>query len=234
MSKLSIVSAGAAKGLVEALQGDWTATSGAAIEGTFGAVGAMKEKLLSGTACDVLILTQALLDGLAAQGVIAGDSIRPLGRVFTGIAVPDGAAAPPIDTPDALRDTLTRASAIYFPDPERATAGIHFAKVLRELGIADAVSSRLRTYPNGATAMRELAQAGDPAALGCTQVTEILYTRGVRLAGLLPKAFELSTLYCVAVCTASGQEALARDFVSLVAGPSTAPLREQGGFTRAT
>ena len=47
---------------------------------------------------------------------------------------------------------------MYLPDPERSTAGVHFVKVLRDLGIHDAVAARLRAFPNGAMAMRELGQ----------------------------------------------------------------------------
>ena len=41
--------------------------------------------------------------------------------------------------------------------PERATAGIHFAKVMKELGVWHEVADRLKPAPNGATAMRALA-----------------------------------------------------------------------------
>lgn len=230
MNHLHVISAGAAKGLVEALQAEWTVATGAAVEGMFGAVGAMKEKLLGGAPCDVLILTQAMLEVLARTSVVEADSIRPLGLVYTGVAIPDSATRPAIDTPAALRQSLLRATAVYLPDPERATAGIHFANVLTKLGIAVDVAPRLRAYPNGATAMREMAQAGNPNAIGCTQVTEILYTAGVSLAGLLPTEFALSTLYSVAVCAKSARHDLARRFVALLSGASTAQLRQRGGF----
>lgn len=231
---LHLISAGAAKGLVEALFDEWAASTEVTIAGSFGAVGAMKDKLLAGAPCDVLILTQAMLEELAANNVVAADSIRPLGRVFTGIAVSNSAAPPVIDSPDALRQSLLGATAIYIPDPQRATAGIHFAKVLKRLGIDNAVAARLRVFPNGATAMREMANANDPAAIGCTQVTEILYTERVTLVGLLPKEFELATLYSVAVCTASSSPASARRFADLLAGGSAAALRAQGGFQSVT
>jgi hypothetical protein len=60
------------------------------------------------------------------------------------------------------------------------------------------VGPRCRTFPNGATAMRELAAAGTPRSIGCTQVTEIRYTEGVDLVGALPPPFELATVYTAA------------------------------------
>ena len=49
--------------------------------------------------------------------------------------------------------------------------------------------------------MHELAQAEGTRLIGCTQVTEIKNTPGVTLAGLLPREFELATVYSVGVCT---------------------------------
>jgi hypothetical protein len=109
------------------------------------------------------------------------------------LAVPAGAARPDIASAEALRSVLLTADALYFPDPERATAGIHFVKVLRELGIHERLAARCRTFANGATAMRGLAAAGSMHSLGCTQITEINYTEGVTLVGPLPDDFELST-----------------------------------------
>ena len=84
----------------------------------------------------------------------------------TGVAVRSGESQPDVSTPEALKAALLAADGIYFPDPQRATAGIHFANVLRELGIHDTLQPRFRTFPNGATSMRELAASPrrDPSA----------------------------------------------------------------------
>ena len=227
---LHLLSAGAAKGLVQALQPAFERAAGCRLAAEFGAVGAMKERLLGGAPCDVLILTEAMLAALARDGIVDAATLRPLGRVYTGIAVPAKAALPRIDTPETLRAAITRATAIYFPDPQRATAGIHFAGVLDRLGIRDAVAPHLMPYPNGANAMRALADAGDAKAIGCTQVTEILYTPGVVLAGVLPREFELATVYSVAVCTHAASRERGLRLVESIAGDAARALREQGGF----
>jgi molybdate transport system substrate-binding protein len=150
--------------------------------------------------------------------------------VRTGVAVRHGTPHPDVATPEALRAALLAADAIYFPDPERATAGIHFMKVLRELGIDAALRERLRPHPNGATAMRELAAATSAQPIGCTQVTEILYTPGVERVAVLPQRFELATTYTAAVTTRAADPALAERFVALLGGVDTRALRAAGGF----
>jgi molybdate transport system substrate-binding protein len=207
----------------------FAATTGTHVHATFGAVGALKEKLLAGEPCDVLILTAAMLDDLARDGHVVAATIL-LGRVQTGIAVRSGEPAPAIGSRDLLRASLAAATGIYLPDPERATAGIHFVKVLRTLGLHDDLAPRLHAYPNGASAMEALAKSRGGGLMGCTQVTEINATPGVLLAGTLPAPYELATTYAVAVCTSARDPELAQRFVQLLAGADSLQLRRDAGF----
>jgi molybdate transport system substrate-binding protein len=227
---LRLLSAGAAQGLARAIEPAFTAETGAALSASFGAVGAMQQRFDVGEPCDVIVLTAALIDALVASGVVRGETRATLGRVRTGIAVRANDAAPDVATPAALRDALLAADAIFVPDMERSTAGIHIAKVLLELGIDAEVRDRLRTFPNGATAMRELAASTSVQPIGCTQHTEILYTPGVRLVAALPREFELATEYVAAVTARAADAALAARFVAALAGADAQALRAAGGF----
>ncbi len=227
---LHLLSGGAAQGLVNAVRGDFHASSGLEVHGEFGAVGIMKDKLLAGAPCDVAILTQALIDQLTTSGRVVAGSARPLGVVKTGIAVKVTEPAPDVGTPQALKAALLGATGIYFPDPVKATAGIHFFKVLQQLGIDGAVASRLRPFPNGATAMREMSQSAEQGLIGCTQVTEILYTPNVRLVANLPTEFELATVYTAAVSANSINQKAALELVERLAGAASAAARNTAGF----
>jgi molybdate transport system substrate-binding protein len=227
---LHILSGGAAQGVVKTLWSAFSADTGAELKGTFGAVGLMKEKLLAGAACDVLILTEALIDGLIKSGHAVAGTNTPLGRVKTGVAVRAGEPMPDVSTAAGLKASLLEAQGIYFPDPEKATAGIHFVNVLKQLGIYNDVEKNLRIYPNGATAMQHLAQATESGLIGCTQVTEILYTDNVKLVGALPKEFELATIYTAAVSSKAAQPEVARKLVQLLGSEKSRSVRSQGGF----
>lgn len=228
--KVTILSGGAAQGLVGALAAAFKAQSGCEIDGTFGAVGAMRDKLLSGAPADFLILTRALIDDLAAQGHVVAGSAANIGTVLTAVAVRSGEPLPDVGNAAGLRAALLAADAIYFPDPKLATAGIHFAKVIERLGIAADVASRIKTYPNGATAMRELAAARGGRPIGCTQVTEILSTPGAQLVAPLPKEFELATVYTAGVCTRAALPEQARALAALLAGDTACAARQLAGF----
>lgn len=233
MPALNLISGGAAQGLVGQLEPRFRSETGLEIAGTFGAVGLMKDKLLSGGQCDVVILTQALIAGLEQQGHVVAASGHALGVVRTGVAVKAGQSLPAVSSAETLTALLRSSAGIYFPDPMKATAGIHFMKVLKALGIDEELSSRLRPYPNGATAMREMAQAPERNLVGCTQVTEILYTAGVQLAGVLPREFELATTYTAAVCSRAQEPKAAASLIQMLVADASKPLRVAGGFESA-
>jgi molybdate transport system substrate-binding protein len=149
--------------------------------------------------------------------------------VTTAIAVRESAPVPDVSDEKSLRAALLAADALYFPDPSKATAGIHFAKVIDQLGIREKIHERIRNFPNGATSMREMSRAGGNP-LGCTQATEILATPGVRLVSALPPGFELETLYTAAVSAKAADIALARDFVTALGASASRALRERAGF----
>jgi molybdate transport system substrate-binding protein len=228
--ELQLLCAGAAQGLVKTLAPRLQAETGATLGGRFGAVGAMKEALLAGEPCDLMVTTDPMVDALIADGHLRAEGRAALGRVRTGVAVRRGTPHPDLSTPEALAAALRAADAIYFPDPQRATAGIHFLSVLRQLGLDTELAPRFRNYPNGATAMRELAAAPSAQPIGCTQVTEILYTEGVELVALLPARFELATTYTAAVSTRAAAPDLAARLIAMLTGPDAAGLRAQSGF----
>jgi len=228
VTNLHLLSAGAAKGLVLALQPQFERASGLRLASTFGAVGAMRELLDAAAPCDAIVLTRAMLDELAAAGRVNAASVRDLGWVHTGVAVPQGAPAATVGDASELSALLQRAKAIYLPDPQRATAGVHALKVLRELGQAQ--PERFRARPNGAAAMAAMALEADAAAVGITQVSEILYTPGLRLLGVLPPPYALATLYSAAVVQAAAHAEAASALLALLSAPGQAASRQRSGF----
>ncbi|HEX8168404.1 MAG TPA: substrate-binding domain-containing protein [Beijerinckiaceae bacterium] len=230
MTILRLLSGGAAQGLVAALAPGFEAETGCRLEGEFGAVGAMAAKLRAGGPADLLILTAALIAELEREGHAVSGSAADVGVVQTAVAVRAGDQAPPVADAEDLRTALLAADEIYFPDPQQATAGIHFAKVLRSLGVWEEPGSRLKAFPNGAAAMRALAASTGARPIGCTQATEILGTPGVALAGPLPPGCGLATTYTAAVCARASLPEQASRFVALLTAASSRESRRRAGF----
>jgi molybdate transport system substrate-binding protein len=230
MTSLNILSGGAAHGLVASLTAKFTAQTGFDVEGEFGAVGAMADKLRAGTPADILVLTAAMIAGLAREGLALGASIADVGLVETAMAVRAADPQVRVDDAAALRDAFLAADAIFVPDTKVSTAGIHIAKVLQQLGIADEVAARLKIFPNGATAMRHLAASDAVRPVGCTQSTEIISTPGVSLSGSLPAGCELSTMYTAAVTTRAVSAPQAQALIALLIGADQRDQRIRAGF----
>ncbi|HET7887103.1 MAG TPA: substrate-binding domain-containing protein [Bradyrhizobium sp.] len=230
MTNLNILSGGAAQGLVGSLAAKFKAQTGLDIGGDFGAVGAMADKLRAGAPADILILTSALIATLAKEGLAEGTSMKDVGQVETALAVRE--SDPLVSAPDAtsLRNVFLGADAIFVPDTKASTAGIHVAKVLAQLGIADEIASRLKIYPNGATAMRHMAESDATRPVGCTQATEIIATKGIRVSGALPKGCELATVYTAAVTTKAAHAREAKILIELLTAADQSTVRAHAGF----
>jgi molybdate transport system substrate-binding protein len=230
MNDLNILSGGAAHGLVASLAPAFKAKTGFGIKGEFGAVGGMAEKIRQGVATDVIILTTALVAKLAEEKLVAPSSIKDVGLVETALAVRSGDPKVSAGNADELRAAFLAADAIFVPDTRASTAGIHVARVLAQLGIADEVALRLKIYPNGATAMRELAACRAGRPIGCTQSTEIISTEGVVLSGPLPKGSELATMYTAGITTRAAHAEQAQALIALLTSADARDARARAGF----
>ena len=230
MTALRILSGGAAQGLVASLAPKYKIRTGFDIDGEFGAVGAVADKLRKGTPADIVVLTAAIVAQLAEENRIVPTSIADIGRVETAIAVRAGDPLVAIADAATLRDALLAADAIFVPDMRASTAGTHVAKILQQLGIAHDVTDRLKILPNGATAMRGLAESDALRPIGCTQSTEIISTAGVVLSGPLPPGYALSTMYAAALTRQGANARQAQSLIDLLIGPGQREAREHAGF----
>lgn len=226
---VQVLSAGAAKGLLTRIAAD----AGIELNGEFGAVGAIQERLLAGAPCDVIVLTAAMIAELATAGWVDAEIALPLGRVCTGVALVASSVPVQVNSVEALSELCANASKIYFPDPVRATAGIHCLKVLTALGLAKSHADRFATFASGAIAMKAMADAGEAGerrAVGITQCSEILYTPGVQYAGALPEPYALSTVYTAAIARSAQNAPEARRLLAALGAVAHVGILRDAGF----
>ena len=228
---IRVLGGGAAQGIAATLGPDIEAATGLAVNGDYGPVGGMRDRIVGGEAADLVILSRSLVEALAEQGHVLADSILDIGRVATGIAVRETDPDVQCTTQHELRAALLAADGIFFPDPLQATAGIHFANVMKKLDIHETLSSRFMTFPGGIPAMAALAKSDLAHPIGCTQVTEIQGSAGVRLSGLLPPGCDLVTTYTAGVTSRAAHPDAARTMSEILASPEAAPARVAAGFS---
>jgi molybdate transport system substrate-binding protein len=224
---ITVLAAGAGKDLMQRIEAPFSQRSGHRIKATFDTVGAQRERVEKGERPDLVMLSQAAIALLDKQGLIERDSIRDIGDVQVGVAIAATVSAPDISSKDALRATLLAAKSIAYADPARgATAGAHFAKVLRELGIADDVAKRVTVLPFGVEVIE--AVAAGKYEIGISQSSEIVQHSGVRYVGALPAPYRLATRYQVA---ALKDRANAASLLEFLQTPAAQTAARQSGFT---
>jgi len=230
MAVLRLLSAGAAQAVCQAVIADFRKSTGHEVEAAYGAVGAMKARMVGGEPVDAIILSAQLIQDLVSAGMVAVSSVTDIGRVGTGVAVRAGTPLPEVRTREALRGNILAASVIVCPDPATATAGKIVMKLMERLGVASKVEDHMQFFPNGNAAMNWLAASQGSMELGITQNTEILPIKGVTLVGPLPDEFQMKTVYTAGIAARAAQPELAREFVRMLTGPEFQPRLSEAGF----
>jgi molybdate transport system substrate-binding protein len=237
LETLDIFSAGAAQAVVARLVQSFQLESSGVINGNYGAVHSLKSRILAGESVDVIVLTDALIDELIQKNLVVAGSRVDLGTVGTGIAVRAAAPLPAIASQQALRATLLTCEKIFCPDPAVATAGQVLLKVLEQLGISDRLRSRLQYCTSGYEAMARLAQGTGQRELGVMQLTEIIASSDIALAGPFPAELQMTAIYSAGLAVHSKCPARAAEFIQRLteerhalasAGFGDCPVREPG------
>lgn len=230
MAVLRLLSAGAAQAVCEQVIAAFQRDTGHEVEANYGAVGAMKARMVGGEPVDVIILSAQLIQDLVSGGLVGVSSVTDIGKVGTGVAVRAGTALPEVRTREALRGNILAATTIVCPDPATATAGKIVMKLMERLGVASQVEDRMQFFPNGYAAMNWLAASSGSLEIGITQNTEILPNKGVTLVAPLPEEFQMKTVYTAGVAVRAAQPDLAREFVRRLTTAEFRPTLRAAGY----
>src|SRR5262249_4485608 len=150
-------------------------------------------------AADVVIATRQGIDGLVKNGKARADSVT-LASAGISVAVRKGAQKPDISSPDALKRTLLSAKSISYVNPSTGGAsGIHFAKVLDRLDIANEIKPKT-VFPNPKTpgGVGDLVASGE-AELGVHISVELVSVAGIDVVGPLPGDLQNTVVFAGAV-----------------------------------
>jgi len=220
-AELKVLSGGAVKAALTELSETWGRETGNRVTITYATTGASLQKLAAGEPADVVVLTTEAIDQLASKGTVIAGTRADVARVGIGVAVRAGSPQPDISTPEAVKQTVLAAKSIAYMDPSKGgTSGIHFTKVLEEMGIAAAVTPKAVLVDTGFAAERV---ATGEAELVVHQISEILPVKGVTLVGPLPRQIQKVTVYTAAVTRKSEIQDAAKAFIAYLTAPAARP-----------
>ncbi len=227
---IKVLTAGAMKSVVLALQPGFEAQTGHKLTIDNGTAGDLSRRIGGGEAFDVAIVTPAVVTDLVKQGKIAAGTDANIATVGIGVAVKEGAANPAIATVDEFKQALLAARAVAYIDPKAGgSSGIYFDKLLEKLGIADAVRAKAKLKAGGYVA--ELLVSGD-ADLAIHQISEILPVKGVTLVGPLPAEIQNLTVYTAGTSAATRDLAASGAFTTYLKGAEADAVLTAKGMRR--
>ncbi|MCX5301049.1 substrate-binding domain-containing protein [Streptomyces sp. NBC_00193] len=181
-------------------------------------------RVREGAEADVLVLAEGALAGLAEEGYVLRDSLRPLWVSQVVAAVPDGTPVPALRSASDLRAALLSAQRIAYSTGPSGTA---LVDLITRLELADALGDRLVQAPPGVPAGSLLSSGR--ADLAFQQHSELMDLPGVVVAGPLPGEHAISSTFGGGVLTTSTQPGRAREVLDFLgSGPAWNTARARG------
>ena len=177
------------------------------------------QRVQSGEAADLIILTSTAIDDLIRQGKVAEAGRTNLASSGIGLVVRAGEKHPDIGTPEALKKTLLEAKSIAYTGT--GASGIYFLKVANQLGVGEEVKAKAISPPGGHIA--KLVAAGE-AQLGVQMKSELLGVPGSEYIGPLPPQLQMNTIFTVGIFANSTQTSKALELVRYLSASSQAPI----------
>src|SRR5215475_4368016 len=137
-AEIKVISAGAVRSLIAGMIDDYSKQTGHKFEFTTGPTGYLRDVIATGQHADLIIASAPLMGELEKTGKLTAGSRTDLGRVGMGVVIREGAAAPDVSTPAALRQALIAANSIAYTDPKLGGVSyLHLIKIADGFGIAD-------------------------------------------------------------------------------------------------
>jgi molybdate transport system substrate-binding protein len=183
----------------------------------------------AGEPADVLILSRVGIDALLKQGKVVSGSDVTLAGSGVAIAVKAGAPKPDISTAEALKQTLLKAKSIAYSEPSAGGAsGVHFAKLLERMGVAEQMKPKTK-YPPAGGFSAELLLSGE-AELAVQQKPELLHVSGVEIIGFLPGDLNLVTEFVAAITPDSKDAQSGKALIDSLRTPEAAAVFRSKGL----
>lgn len=227
-AEVKVFVGGAMTGPVRAAGAAFARSSGHTLVYVSDTTGALQKRLAAGEKADLIVVTAPAMDALQKEHRVAAGSRIDLARALIGVAVRAGAASPDLSTPDTFKAALLAARSVSYVNPASGgTSGTYFEGLMQRMGIAEAMKAKI-VYRTQGSEVADAVAKGE-AELGITFTSELQPNQGVKVAGTLPAAIQLPTIYSAAIITAAGNGDAARAFLRALAGPEgRAELRKAG------
>jgi molybdate transport system substrate-binding protein len=226
--EIRVLSSNILRGVLQEIAPQFERATACKLKIVYAPPGQIKASLMRGDGADVVLLGAPGLDEIRQQGLIASDSRMDIATNRIGVAVRAGAPKPDIGSVEAVRRTLLAAKSIVYTDPAvGGRSGMHFAKVLDRLGIADQVKAK--SILNDGSLSAALVARGE-AEIAIQFISEIVAVQGAELVGPLPTELQEITVVAGAIAEGANDPEVAKALLDFLISPSAAAAIKASGM----
>jgi molybdate transport system substrate-binding protein len=221
---ITVLAGGATRETILELLPAFEKSTGHKVMPTWAPAPVIRRKLAIGETFDLVIVGADDIDGFIRQGKLVPGSRTDLMKTGIGVAVRAGAPRPDIGSVAALKRALLAVPTIGH---SAGTSGEYVVSLIARLGLADALTPRLRPAPDGVRVSVLLVKG--EAEIGLQQASELIHEPGIDYLGPLPPELQKTTIYAAGLHTAAPQPEAAKALLRALTGPDAATaIRNHG------
>jgi len=197
--EITFFCAGALQTTAEELLPEFQKSAGHNVKAVFTSIGFITQRVQSGEAADLAIVSPRQWEDLKNQGKLDPSVRVVIAKVGAGVFVKKGAAKPDISSVEAFKRTLLNAKSIALVDPAAGGPVALYAPGLFErLGISAELKPKLKLVGGGGAPIEPVVK-GD-AEIGLTTISEIVqFQPAVELVGPFPREIQAFFAYTGAI-----------------------------------
>jgi molybdate transport system substrate-binding protein len=224
-AEIRVLASNGVKAAMEALEPQFERASGDTLTIEFSTAATLKQRIESGEAFDVAILTDDAVNDLIKSGKLAPAKRAELAAVGIGVGFRKGAAKPDVRTAASIKQALLSAKSVAYTGNGASRPAID--KMIARLGIAHDLEPKAHLTAAG-TAPASVAKGESELVL--TLISEILPESGVELAGPLPEDFQSYLGFSAVTGAKSGKAPAAQALIKFLDGPAAAAMYKAKGM----
>ncbi|HET7362814.1 MAG TPA: substrate-binding domain-containing protein [Burkholderiales bacterium] len=226
--ELRLLSAASMQTVFKEVIGDFEQRSGYKVSLRYSTMGAITDRVMAGERADLIISSPASIAALAKAGRIQPGSELAIAKTGVGIVIPAGDASLRIASTEDFKNALLTARVVVYANPAGGgAAGIHIARLIDKLGIAEALKAKTRFGVGGDVAEVTIAQGS--GALGLTQVSEIVGKSGMQFVPV-PEALQNYTGFVAGRPVGAKDSEGVRAFIAFLRTPETIAVMKSKGM----
>jgi len=207
--------------------------AGHKVDAVYGPSAQLTKRIADGEAADAAVLTGPGFDEMAKLGKVAGGSRLAIARSATMVAVKAGTRRPDISTVEKFKQAMLDAQSVAYSGPGAGASGAHIARVVEQLGIAEAMKSKTVLGPGGPAGLIGNYLVRGEAEIGIQQDAELMAVPGVDILGPLPGEIGLVTDFVFGLHTGATDEAASQALGEFLRTPAVRAMMKDKGLTPA-